>query len=136
MQAKYERPDIFIGAFNPSITSVRLRQCSCILTIARAKPEPQEQHGKGGACGIDDRVVGRGVAAGDEGLMYLVESGVGGSQEECGHSPGPVPAGAGSAKAAIQEQTKHKIFAEMGGLASEVVNDLELCGGDGRIDPT
>src|SRR5712671_3542861 len=82
MQAKHERPDIFIGAFNPSIASVRLRQCSCILTIARAKPEPKEQHGKEGACGVDDRVVGRGVAAGDEGLMYLVESGVGGGQEE------------------------------------------------------
>src|SRR5260370_29687155 len=101
MQAKHERPDIFIGAFNPSIASVRLRQCSCILTIARAKPEPEEQHGKEGACGIDNRVVGRGVAAGHEGLMYLVEGGVGGGQEERAHSPCPTPTGPGSAQAAI-----------------------------------
>src|SRR5882762_2346249 len=99
MQAKDEREDIFIGAFNPSISSVRLRQCSCILTTARAKPEPEEQHGKRGACGVDDRVVGRGVSAGHEGLVYLVESGVGGGHEERGHSPGPAAAGRGSAKA-------------------------------------
>src|SRR6267142_3561948 len=135
MQAKHERQDIFIGDFNPWIASVRLRQCSWILTIAREKPEPEEQHGKGGACGVDDRVVGRGVAAGDEGLMYLVESGVGGGQEERSKSPSPAPASAGSAKAAIQEQTKHEVFAEMCGLANEVVNDLELRRAHGRIDP-
>ena len=105
------------------------------MTIARAKPEPEEEHGQQGSGGVDERVVGRGLAAGDECLMYLVEGGVYGGDEERGHSPGPAPASAGSANTAVQEQTEHKVFAEMGGFANEVVNEVDLRRGQGRIDP-
>ena len=67
--------------------------------------------------------------------MDFVEGGVGGSDEPGGESPGPVPAAARSANAAIKENKEDEVFGEVSGLADEVVDGVNAFVGDGRNEP-
>src|SRR5713226_2271702 len=71
-----------------------LRPRDPVLALARAEPEPEDGEGEEGAGGVEKGIVGGGFAAGDEGLMDFVESGIAGSDAERGESPGPAPADA------------------------------------------
>src|SRR5260221_12689245 len=74
------------------------------------------------------------MAAGDERLVDFIESGVAEGDEERGESPGPEPAGADASNAAEEQRAEDKIFGEVGRLAYEVEDDLELRGGDGSVE--
>ena len=91
-----------------------------------AKPEPEESEGEEGADGIEKGIVRRGGAAGDEGLVDFVHDGIASSDRKSGDAPGPAPAFAIAANAAINQEAENKIFGEVGALADEMVDEIEL----------
>jgi len=105
------------------------------LTAAGAEQEPKDGEGEEGPGGIDKGIVRRGLAAGDERLMDLIESGVAEGDEQRGQSPGPAPADAATANATVEEQTEDEVFGEVSGLADVMVDELELSGGEVGFEP-
>ena len=105
------------------------------FTLAKAQPEPDGREGEEGADGIDKGIVWGGLATGDEGLMDFVESGIAGSDEERGESPGPAPADARATNAAIEQEAKDEVFDEVGRLANVVVDQIKLRVGQAGYEP-
>ena len=101
----------------------------------RAEPEIKDGESEESAYGIEQGIVRGSLAAGDEGLVDFVQCGIAESDEERGQSPGPAPAGARPANAAVKEHAEDKIFGEVGGFTDVVVNDLELMRGNVRFEP-
>src|ERR1700675_1887352 len=105
------------------------------LVSVQAEPEVEDGEGEEGADGVEQGIVGRGGAAGDEGLMDFVHDGIACGYGEGGDAPGPAPAFAIAADAAIDQETKNKIFCEVGAFADDVVNETELVFGEVREKP-
>ena len=93
---------------------------------AEAEPEPEGGEGEERADGVEKGIVGRGGAADDEGLMDFVHDGIAGGDGKGGNAPGPAPAFAIAADAAVDQDAKNKILGEVGALADDVVNEIEL----------
>ena len=100
-----------------------------------AEPQEQKQNSSESAGGVEQRIVGRSSAAGNESLMKLVGSGVRGSDEQCDQPPGPAPARAAEANATKEQQRKDKVFSEMRALANEMMDDRKLFSGYRGVDP-
>lgn len=112
----------------------RLRLDS-VFTLAGAKPEPENGEGEERADGIEEGIIRGGFAAGDEGLMDFVESGIAGGDKERGESPGPAPARAGTSNAAKEEKAKDEVFNEVGRFANVVVDQPKLRVGQTGYEP-
>src|SRR6266705_600693 len=96
-----------------------------------AQPEPQPERGKGRECagGIEQGIIGRSVAARYECLVNLIQCGIPRSAQKCRNGPRPAPAPSASARAAIQQEAKHKIFREVRALADDLMDRFKLiCG--------
>jgi hypothetical protein len=102
---------------------------------AEAEPEVEDGERKERADGVEKRIVRRGGAAGDEGLMDFVHNGVACSYGESGDTPGPAPALAIAADATVEQNTKNKIFGEVRAFADDVVNEIELSFCEMRVKP-
>lgn len=89
--------------------------------------EPEEEHGESeeGADRVEKGIVGRGCAADDKGLVDFVEAGIASGDKPSGKAPGPAPAFAVAAEAAIEEEEKNKVFGEMGAFADQMVDEIE-----------
>ena len=97
---------------------------------AEAEPEPEGGEGEEGADGVEKGIVGRGGAADDERLMDFVHDGIACGDGEGRDAPRPAPAFAIAADAAVDQDAKNKIFGEVGALADDVVNEIELVFGE------
>jgi hypothetical protein len=96
-----------------------------------AEPQPQRCKRHKRACGVQQGIISRGCAAGDEGLVDFIQNGVARGNRERRNAPSPAPSFASRAHAAVEEQAKHKILAEVRALSNEVVDreELILCQG-------
>ena len=95
----------------------------------------EKQEGGGGANGIEEGIERGGTTGSDEGLMNFIEAGIGGGQEPGREGGGPIPAATMSAQAAIEQQEENKIFAEVGELADDMVNEFDLLMREGGMKP-
>src|SRR5580700_1703195 len=88
----------------------------CGLSGVAMEAEPKVKGGEGeeGADGIEKGIVGRGGAAGDEGLMDFVHDGIARSDRESGEAPGPAPAFAIAADATVEQEAENKVLGEVG----------------------
>ena len=100
-----------------------------------AEPEVQSGEGEEGADGVEQGIVGRSGAAGDEGLMDFVEDGVACGDGQSRDAPGPAPASAIAADPAVDQEAEDKIFSEVGAFADDVVDEIELVFGEMRKEP-
>ena len=105
------------------------------LRSTEAKPEKEGGEGNESADGIQQGIVGRGAAAGDESLMNFIEAGVRSGGEPCEKCPSPAPAGAIAAETPEEQEAKNKIFSEMRALADEMVDEVELMRVEMREQP-
>src|SRR6266850_7740 len=91
-----------------------------------AEPHPQYAEGCESADRVEQGIVRRSGAAGDERLVNLIQDGVSCGAEECRQAPRPAPPLAVTAHPAIEQQAKHKIFREVRALSNEIVDRPEL----------
>ena len=71
----------------------------------------------------------------DEGLMDFIHDRIAGSEGQGGDAPGPAPAFAIAADAAVDQEAENKIFGEVRAFADDVVNELELSFGEMGKEP-
>jgi hypothetical protein len=111
----------------------------CYFRLACGSPpaEPHPQHDKGGECAgrIEQGIVRRGCAAGDERLVNFIQGGVSGGAEKCREAPRPAPSFAVAAHASVKQQAKNKVFRKVRAFADEMVDEFELAGGQRRNQP-
>ena len=104
-----------------------------LLAAEEEVEQEEDEEGGEGASGIEEGIPGGGGARSYEGLVNFVESGIGGGDEPGVERPGPVPAPAVAANAAIQQQVEDEIFDEMGRFPDQVVKgEDEVVGGRGQ----
>ena len=104
------------------------------LPTMQVKPKPDDAESEKRTGGIDQRVVGRGLATGDEGLVDFVERGVAARDEERSQSPGPAPADVAATNATEQKHTEDEVLGEVGALANVMMDELKLRGGQIRFE--
>jgi|SRR5277367_2101740 len=112
-----------------------LRLGSLRIVFTQPEPKPQRRERKKGPNRIEQGIVRRGGAADDEGLMDLIENGVTRGYGERGNAPGPLPAFAIAAHAAIDQHAKNEVLREVRAFPNNMVNVIELISGEVRKQP-
>ena len=112
-----------------------LRGDSLSRSTVKAEPEPDDAESEKRADGIDQGVVGRGLAAGDEGLVDFVERGIAARDEERSQSPGPAPADVAAANAAKEKRAEDEVLGEVGALANVMMDEVKLGRGQIGFEP-
>src|SRR5579864_6950558 len=125
----------FVVERPPPVGSLGGASCGFSVGAAEAEPEPEGSEGEEGADGVEKGIVRRGGAASDEGLVDFVHDGIACGHREGGNAPGPTPAFAIAPDAAVDEEAENEIFGEVGGLADDVVDEMELVLGEVRDEP-
>ncbi len=97
--------------------------------------QEENEEGDEGPSGVEEGIPGGSVARRDEGLMDFVEGGVGCGDEPCGEGPGPMPADARTANAAVEQQIENEIFGEVRGFADEEVDGVKSRFAEGGREP-
>src|SRR5260370_385629 len=75
---------------------------------------------------VEQRIVSRCGAAGDERLVNFIQDGISCGAKKCREAPRPAPPFAVAAHSAIQQQAKDKIFHEVRALSNEIVDRQKL----------
>ena len=101
-----------------------------------AEPQPQRCKCHESSDGVQQGIIRRSRAAGDKRLVDFVQDGIARGNRESRYAPSPPPSFASRTHAAIEQQAKDKVLAEMCALSNEIVNRKELIFGQGWDEPS